>query len=257
MQITTELIKALRDETGVSVMQCKKALEEANGDREMALLVLKKKSSEAAAKKGDREAAAGAIIVTGTGTKKVMLTLNCETDFVAKNEDFLNLANTLGAQALTSGANALTAAAPEMINPVIQKIGENIKLGSVEVFEGANVGSYVHDGHIGVVTILEGGDEAVAKDLAMHIAAMNPEYTTREQVPAEKLGLLSEMFREEVEASDKPADIKAKMLDGKVSAYLRDLVLMEQSFFKNPDQTIEKLLGSKNAKLISYKRIAI
>jgi elongation factor Ts len=257
MAITTEQIKELRDATGVSVMQCKKALEEAGGDMEKALLVLKKKSSDIALKKADREANDGIIVVRQNPGKATVVVLHCETDFVAKNEDFTNLANTLADLAVAEGKDAATAKAADMINPVIQKVGENIQLGSIEEITAPVVGSYVHSGKSAAVVALSGGDEALAKDVAMHVAAMKPEYATLEDVTPEMKEKVKDMFTKEVMESDKPEEIKAKMLEGKIGTYLKEQVLVEQAFIKNPDMTIGKLLESKGAKLEKFARYSI
>ena len=245
MQITTEQIKELRDQTGISVMQCKKALEEAGGDMEKALMVLKKKSSDISAKKADREAADGIVVVKKENGKGVILILNCETDFVAKNSDFVALAEALANKALVEGIPAVQAAAKDMIDPVVQKIGENLRLGEITELTGAVLGSYVHDGKPGVLVSLSGGDETLGKDIAMHIAAMKPEYLKKEDIPEEKRKLATEMFETEVNASDKPAEIKVKMLAGKIDTFFKEQTLLEQPFIKNPDTTISGLL--KNA----------
>lgn len=257
MAITTEQIKELRDQTGVSIMQCKKALEEAGGDMEKALMILKKKSSEIAAKKSDREVSEGTIVVARNGNKAVVLEVLCETDFVAKNEDFTNLAKTLAQKASTEGIEAMQAGAPDMISPVVQKVGENIQLGKVFEIAGEVLGSYIHDGKSGAIVALKGGTEELAKDIAMQITAMHPEYIKREDIPSDMIEKAKELFKEEVENSGKPEDIKTKMLEGKVSAYFKDLTLMDQSFFKNPDLTIAKLLEQGKAELDTYTRVSI
>ena len=257
MAITTEQIKELRDQTGVSIMQCKKALEEANGDMEKALMILKKKSSEVAAKKSDREVSEGLIVVEKNGNKAVAVEVLCETDFVAKNQDFVDLTNALAKKAANEGLEAMQAAAPEMISLVIQKVGENVQLGKTFEVTGDVIGSYIHDGKSGAIVALTGGSEELAKDVAMQITAMKPEYTKRADIPAEMLEKAQELFKEEVEASGKPEDIKAKMMEGKVNAYFKDLTLMDQSFFKNPDLTIAKLLEQGKAELVNYIRVSV
>lgn len=254
-EITTELIKQLRDQTSVSVMQCKKALEEAEGDIEKALLILKKKSAEIAAKKSDREALAGLLVGKKEGNKAVIVELNCETDFVAKNDDFVSLANKLVDLALAEGADKAKEAAKAMIDEVIQKVGENVLLGRIEEVTGNAVGLYVHDGRIATLVELSGENEALAKDLAMHIAAMNPEFTTRDEVPESTLASIKEISMKEVEESDKPADIKAKMLEGKVEGYLKERTLLDQLFFKDTSKTIKQVLGSDT--VVHFTRIAL
>ncbi|MBP7831560.1 MAG: translation elongation factor Ts [Candidatus Pacebacteria bacterium] len=255
--ITTEQVKELRDRTGISVMQCRKALEEAAGDMEKAIMILKKQSGVAAAKKGDREASAGLIVAKKEGNKAIALTLNCETDFVGKNDDFIALAKALLEKAWSEGKAAMEAAAPEMIAPVIQKIGENIKLGTVTEVESANnLGLYVHDGKLGTIVEIKGGDEALAKDLAMHISAMKPEYKTREEVPAETVAQFKEIAAKEVDTS-KPADIQEKILAGKIDAYFKERTLMDQPFFKDTDKKISDVLKSGGAELVNYTSLSL
>lgn len=255
--ITTELIKELRDATGVSVMQCKKALEEADGNMEKALLILKKKSGDVALKKADRDAADGVVVVAKSAEKGIILTLHCETDFVAKNADFTALAKALAEKSLTEGIENMKSGSTEMINSVIQKIGENIKLGEVTEMKGTVLGSYIHDGKIGVLVSLTGGTEAVAKDVAMHIVAMKPEYTRRADIPEEKKALATELFKKEVDATGKPEEIKQKMLSGKIDTFFKENTLLDQAFVKNPDQTIEKFLGAHGATLVGFIKQSI
>lgn len=252
MAITTEQVKLLREQTGVSVMQCRKALEEAGGDMEKALILLKKKSSEIALKKADRDASDGVIVALQGEGKIALLELNCETDFVAKNEDFTNLAQSLAGKLLEVGEDGLSSVSEEMISPVVQKIGENIKLGKTTVVSGSSLGSYVHNGKTGVVVSLDGGTSELAKDIAMHIAAMKPEFISKEEIPADTIARVEEISKEEIEKTDKPEDIKKKMLEGKVSAYFKEITLLEQPFIKNPDTSIGQLLSSNNAKIASY-----
>jgi elongation factor Ts len=254
--ITTEQVKELRDATGVSVMQCKKALEEAEGDKEKALLILKKKSTEIAAKKSDREATAGAVAKAQKDGMGLLLVLRCETDFVAKNSDFTTLADTLATMALEKGKEETEKAAPDLIGSAIQKLGENIQLGEIMTVAAPVMGSYVHDGRVGVLVGLTGGTEALAKDIAMHIAAMNPEYKTRADVPADASEKVKALFAEEVANSDKPAEIKEKMLNGKIDTFFKERTLLDQSFIKNPDITIETLLKQSGATLVNFVRVA-
>ncbi len=257
MEITTEQVKALRDQTSVSIMQCKKALEEAGGDMEKALLILKKKSTELAAKKSDREALAGYVAVALGAGKAAIVALRCETDFVAKNNDFVMIAESLAKTALESGKDAALAAAPQLISEGVQKLGENVQLGEVAVIEAPTVGSYVHDGRIGVIVGLQGGTEALAKDIAMHVSAMNPEYTTRADVPTEASAPVRAMFEEEVKNSGKPADIQEKMLAGKIDTFFKERTLLDQSFIKNPDLSVGTLLTQGGATLAGFVRVAV
>lgn len=258
IQITTEEVKKLRDATGVSVMQCKKALEETEGDMEKAIMLLKKKSSDIASKKSDREALAGIVVIKQVSGKAVMLTLNCETDFVAKNDDFIALANKLADLALSDGIEATEAKSESEISPVVQKIGENIKLGGIQEYTGAVIGSYTHNGKAGVVVTLSGGTEDLARDIAMHIAAMKPEFATRASVPAESVEMARELFTKEVMESNKPEDMKAKILEGKVDAYFKDLTLVDQAFVKNPEKTVGQLLKeSGDIEVLGFSRNSV
>jgi elongation factor Ts len=256
MQITTEQVKELRDKTSVSVMQCKKALEEAGGDMEKALLILKKKSTELAAKKSDREAAAGVIVKAEKEGFALLLTLRCETDFVAKNADFIDIANKLALIAIDGGKEAAEAAAPELISAGVQKLGENVQLGDIVGIEAPVVGVYVHDGRVGTIVGLQGGNAEVAKDIAMHVAAMNPEYKTRADVPEDAKTNVKALFAEEVANSGKPADIQEKMLAGKLDTFFKERTLLDQPFIKNGDQTIEALLKQSGATLVGFVRVA-
>ena len=255
--ITAEQVKELRDKTSVSIMQCKKALEEAEGDMEKALLILKKKSTEIAAKKSDREATAGIIAKAEKAGMGVLLALKCETDFVAKNADFMSIAQTLADAALEKGIASAQEMAPALAAEGVQKLGENVQLGTIESISAPTVGLYVHDGRMGVAVGLSGGDASLAKDIAMHIAAMNPEYKTRADVPEAEVSKVRALFEEEVATSDKPADIKEKMLTGKIDTFFKERTLLDQSFIKNPDLTIAKLLEGAKVELTGFARVSI
>lgn len=252
IKITAELVKELRDRTGVSVMQCKNALEEAEGDMEKALIVLKKKSSSIAMKKADRNAIDGMIIVKESNNKALLLVLHSETDFVAKNSDFVNLANKLIDIAIREGVEEMKSKSQEIINEVVQKVGEKIELGRVEEVTGSIIGSYIHNNKSAVVVSLSSGTKELARDIAMHIAAMKPTYTTSEEITEEDKKKVIEVFEKEVGESDKSEEIKKKMLTGKISTYFKEQTLMDQMFIKNPEVTIETLLKNNNAKLVSF-----
>jgi elongation factor Ts len=255
--ITAQLVKELREATGVSVMQCKNALEEAEGDMEKALIILKKKSSSIAMKKADRVANDGTIIVKEADGKALLLVLHSETDFVAKNTDFTNLANKLADIALSEGTDAMKAKSLDMINETVQKVGEKIELGKVIEITGAVVASYVHNNKSAVVVSLSAGTKELAHDIAMHIAAMKPAFTTREEITEDDKKKVVEVFEKEVAESDKPEEIKKKMLEGKISTYFKEQTLMDQPYIKNPDVTVEALLKSNNAVLSSFTRESV
>jgi len=257
IKITTELVKELRDSTGVSVMQCKNALEEAEGDMEKALIILKKKSSSIAIKKADRNAKDGIIVILEAEGKALLLTLHTETDFVSKHEDFTTLANKLAEIALSEGVEKMSSQATDLINLVIQKVGEKIELGRVEEVTGDILGSYIHGGKSGVIVSLTGGTPEIARDIAMHIAAMKPVYTTSEEITEEDKLKVTEVFEKEVAESDKPEEIKKKMLEGKLNTYFKEQTLIDQSFIKNPELTIGKLLSNNKATLVRFVRESI
>lgn len=257
IQITTEQIKELRDATGISVMQCKRALEEAEGNKEKALAILKKTSSDIALKKGDRQVNDGRIAIKGDGKKALLVSLHCETDFVARNDDFTSLLGNLTEKAFTEGAEKMKASAKEMIDPVIQKTGENIQLGETYEVTGNVLGSYLHNNKIGVIVSLEGGTEELAKDIAMHITAMKPEYMSPNEITADVRKTMQEIFEKEVASIDKPEEIKKKMLDGKIATYFKEKTLLDQAFIKDGEVTVGKLLENAKAKIKEVKRYSI
>ncbi|MEI7810090.1 MAG: translation elongation factor Ts [bacterium] len=256
-QITTEQVKELRDKTGISVMQCKRALEEASGDMNKALAILKKTSSEIALKKADRSLNSGAVMVKSEGKNTALVGLLCETDFVSKNDDFTSLLSNLTDKVLTEGVEKMKEASKDLIDPIIQKTGENIGLGDVFLVTGDVVGNYVHNGKIAIVVSLEGGNEELARDIAMHTAAMKPEYITEAEIGDEIKNTMLEIFQKEVASINKPEDIKKKMLDGKIGTYFKEKTLISQPFIKNGDETVGQLLEKNKAKIKEIKRYSI
>ncbi len=252
--ITTEQLKTLRDETGISVMQCKKALEEAGGDIEKARVILKKKSGDVAAKKADRELGAGIIVTAQNADKAVMLTLLSETDFVAKNDDFVNMAKSLAEKVLSSGKDSLEGEL-DGLNGLMQKVGENIKLGEVVEISSGNTGVYNHNGHFAAIVVLKENNAELAKDIAMHATAMRPTYMTEGDIPdTDKENAKSVLAKEvEEQAAGKPEDMKAKILDGKIASYFKEQILLNQAFIKDPSKTIAQLLKEANNEIVSFK----
>jgi len=250
--VTTEIIKELRDETGISIMQCKRALEEADGDMEKAKIILKKQSAGAATKKSDRELGAGFLALLEKDKKATIVPLFCETDFVAKNEDFIKTANEIAELAIGEDSN-VTEKSTEKVNELIQKIGENIKVGEIKIITG-NIGSYVHNGQIASIVSLKEDSSALAKEIAMHIVAMKPAFQSESDISEETKRNAREIFQKEVEeeSKEKPEDIKAKILEGKMKSYFKDQVLMNQSFIKDPTKTIEVLLKENNNSLETF-----
>ncbi|MEA3399153.1 MAG: translation elongation factor Ts [Patescibacteria group bacterium] len=256
-EITTELVKELRESTGISIMQCKNALVEAEGDIEKALLVLKKKSGDIASKKAGRNAKEGLITTVSNNDKVVLLTLYCETDFVSKNDDFIKLAKELTDIALKDGFEKAKEVAIDKINLIIQKIGEKIELGNIVEIEGSTLGTYIHNGKNAIVVSLEGGDSELAKDIAMHITAMNPSYLSQDKIPAETKEQVKEMFSKEIKDINKPEDIKEKILNGKIDAYFKEQTLMDQIFIKDSNLTIKKLLSNSGATIKEFIKESI
>jgi elongation factor Ts len=252
IKITTELVKELRDQTGVSVMQCKNALEEAEGNMEKALIILKNKSKGIAVKKAERQIKDGTIVILEEENRALLLILGAETDFVSKHEDFISLANQLAQLALKEGLEKMNKDSSDLINPVIQKFGEKIEIGKVIEIKGETLGTYVHGNKNGVIVSLEGSDQKLARDLAMHIAAMKPIYLTSQDITQEEKDKVKEVFIKELSESDKPEEIKNKILEGKLDSYFKEQTLVDQFFIKNPDLTIKNLLDNVQAKVISF-----
>jgi elongation factor Ts len=256
-EITTKLIKELRDATGISVMQCKNALEEAEGDMKKALAILKKTSSDIALKKASRETKDGRVCIKTADKKSVLIALHCETDFVSKNEDFVTLLSNLGDKVLKESIEKTKEGAKDMINPLIQKTGENIELGDIYEVKGNILGNYVHNNKIAVIVSLEGGNKELAKDVAMHIAAMKPEYIFPSEITEDVKKTINEIFQKEVADIKKPEEIKKKILEGKIATYFKEKTLLNQTFIKDPNETIAKLLEKNKAKIKEVKRCSI
>jgi elongation factor Ts len=257
IKITTEQVKELRDATGISVMQCKHALEEAEGDMKKALAILKKTSSDIALKKVNREVKNGRVSIKMDGKKAVLVSLHCETDFVAKNEDFTTLLERLTEKTLKDGIEKMKAGAKDVIDPIIQKTGENIQLGDIYEISGDVLGNYVHNNKIGVIVSLEGGNTELARDIAMHVAAMKPEYISQNEITEDVKKTMLEIFQKEINGINKPEEIKKKMLDGKMTTYFKERTLLDQIFIKDGEITIGQLLEKNRAKIKEVKRYFI
>lgn len=244
-------------------MQCRKALEEAGGDMNKAVAILKKNSAAIAEKKLSREVKDGRIAVkmeglpAQAGSKAVLVSLHCETDFVAKNEDFIALLRALTEKAFAEGVEKMKIGAKEMIDSIIQKTGENIQLGDAYEVAGSILENYVHNNKIGVIVSLKGGSTELAKDIAMHIAAMKPEYLSAAEVTEEARVMMREVFEKEIANVDKPAEIKKKMLEGKLATYFREKILLEQPFIKDGDMTVGSLLEKNKATIKEVRKSLI
>ncbi len=273
MAITASLVKELRERTGVGMMECKKALVETNGDIDAAIELLRKTGAAKADKKSGRVAAEGVIQIAGSDDNKkvVLVEINCETDFVAKDENFLNFCEQVVDTALKTGLEDVEAlmgtkvvddaTLDQLRKELIAKIGENIQVRRVTQAQAENdngvIGTYNHGGRIGVAVVLKGGDEELAKDIAMHIAAVKPEYISAGDVPAEVLDKEREILTAQAADSGKQAEIIAKMVEGRLRKFLEEITLLGQKFVKNPDLTVEKLLKEKGAQVVDYKRLEV
>ena len=267
MQITASLVKELRERTGAGMMDCKKALKDADGDIEVAIEEMRKSGAAKAAKKAGRIAAEGIIAIKQDGNDVTILEINCETDFVAKDENFLSFADSVLDAVATQNPADVDALTQLSINgqtieeanqQLVAKIGEKITVRRFEKQTAKGpVGTYLHGVRIGVIVELDGGDEALAKDIAMHIAASKPVCVSEEQVSQDILDKEKEIFTAQAAESGKPADIIEKMVSGRIAKFLKEITLLGQPFVKDPDQTVEKLLKSANASVVSFLRYEV
>lgn len=272
MAITAQMVKELREKTGAGMMDCKKALTETNGDMDKAIDYLREKGMAKAAKKADRIAAEGLTLIKSEGNQAVILEVNSETDFVAKNDSFKQLIEELADQLLsTKAANLEEALASKMkngstvqehINAAVAKIGEKITLRRFEVVEKSEndaFGAYLHmGGRIGVLTVLEGTtDEAVAKDIAMHVAAVNPRYVSRNEVPQDVVEHEREILKKQALQEGKPEHIVEKMVEGRLGKFFEEVCLLEQNFVKNPDQKVRDVVKAHDAKVKRFIRYEV
>jgi elongation factor Ts len=267
MNITAETVKQLRERTGAGMMECKKALVETAGDLDAAAELMRKSGLAKADKKAARVAAEGTVAIERSGSHAVLVEVNCETDFVARGDDFQAFAREV-AQAALKGAPADVAALlalpqgasslDERRRALIAKIGEKI---DVRRFARVNspgpLGTYIHGSRIGSVVALQGGDEALARDLAMHVAAINPAYIDAADVPAEVLDKERAILAEQTKAEKKPPEIIAKMVEGRLRKYLAEVTLMGQPFVKDDDTTVEKLVKKAGAKVVQFVRYEV
>lgn len=263
-EIKATMVKELRDRTGLGMMECKKALTAAGGDIEVAIEELRKSSGMKAAKKAGRTAAEGvvAIKVADDHSYGLLVEVNSETDFAARDENFLgfvaSVVDQLFAGKSTDIVAALASGLEDKREALVQKIGENITVRRAELVEGANVGGYVHgNGKIAVLASLTGGDEALAKDIAMHVAAVNPQVAKPEEMPAELLEKERAIYVAQAAESGKPAEIVEKMVEGRVRKFLAESSLVEQPFVKDPDQKIGQLLKSASADINRFSRFEV
>lgn len=266
--ITASMVKELRERTGLGMMDCKKALSEADGDMDKAIEDLRKASGLKAAKKASRVAAEGVVLtkVAEDGNYGVIVEINSETDFVARDDNFLAFAEQALDQAFANKdadvAAILEGGLESTREALVQKIGENINLRRIERlgFDDANAGiveSYVHGSRIGVLIALKGGDEALARDIAMHIAAVNPMCIRAEDVPEDVLAKESEIYSAQARESGKPEEIIEKMISGRLKKFIAEVSLTEQAFVKDPDSKVGDLLKEAGADIVNFIRFEV
>ena len=270
MEITASLVKDLRERTGAGMMECKKALTTTGGDIDAAAEWLRKSGLAKADKKADRVAAEGRIVAATEGGKAVLVEINSETDFVAKDDNFLSFTNAVAQAALASGAadiDALKAAklasgetVEEARAAVIAKVGEKVDVRRLAKVDTANhVAAYIHGGRIGVLVELKGGDVELARGIAMHVAAMNPPHNKASDVPAEFLAKEKEIELAKMSDKDKakPAEILEKIISGKVAKIVNEVTLYGQPYVLNTDQTVEQALKAAGADVVGFQRLAV
>ncbi len=271
MAITAALVKDLRERTGAGMMDCKKALNETNGDMEAAIDLMRASGAAKAAKKSGRVAAEGLVKVNISDDKKTatILEVNSETDFVTKGDDFIEFVNTLGALALKTTPKNIDDFLTQTLDngdslekareDIVAKVGENVSIRRVETItiDSGVIGTYKHGERIAVVSVLEGGDEALAKDIAMHVAATRPECVSEEQLDPELLEREKAIFVEQARESGKPDNIIEKMIGGRMKKFVNEVTLYGQAFVKDPDTTVGALAKANNAEVISFVRYEV
>jgi len=261
--ISASQVKELREKTGLGLMDCKKALEGANGDMELAIEELRKTSGVKASKKSGRSAADGLIAIESKAQDIFMIEVNCETDFVARDDSFVSFTK----ETLQTFTGNPESSLEELLNngiednreKLVQKLGENIVVRRVAKTENSStVGSYLHSNQkIGCIVSLDGGDESLANDIAMHAAATDPMAISPSDIPEEIVAKEREIFKAQSEESGKPAEIIEKMIEGKVSKFLAEVSLTEQDFVKDPNAKISQLLKDNNANILSFTRYEV
>ena len=261
--ISASQVKELREKTGLGLMDCKKALEGANGDMDLAIEELRKTSGVKASKKSGRSAADGLIAIESKEQNIFMIEVNCETDFVARDDSFVSFTK----ETLKNFSDNPDSSLEELLDKgieddrekLVQKLGENIVVRRVSKTDSSStVGSYLHSNQkIGCIVSLDGGDESLANDIAMHAAATDPMAISPSDIPEEIVAKEREIFKAQSEESGKPAEIIEKMIEGKVSKFLAEVSLTEQDFVKDPNTKISQLLKDNNANILSFTRYEV
>jgi elongation factor Ts len=267
MNITADSVKQLRDRTGAGMMECKRALVETKGDLDAAAELMRKNGLSKADKKASRIVAEGTVALERQGLSAVLVEVNCETDFVARSEEFQAFARDIARSALQKSAASVEDALSsgdgsgsfeERRRALIAKIGENIAVRRlVRLSAPTALGGYVHGGRIGSLVALQGGDESLARDLAMHVAAANPAYIDAQDVPPAVVEKERQFLIDQSKDEKKPAEIIAKMVEGRLRKYLAEITLLGQPFIKDPDTSVEKLLKKSAAKVVQFARYEV
>lgn len=254
--ITAEAVAKLRSRTGVGIVAVKQALEESGGDEDKAIELLRKRGLAQAVKKSDRDQSEGGIFIGEADGKAAMIVLKCETDFVGRGDAFQSLGQELADALAKDGAAKAKSLADEKLPQAVQQLGENISIGETLDVTAHIVASYVHSNRkIGVIIGMESGDAAKAKDVAMHAAAMNPQYLHPDDVPPEAIAKEKEIWKEQLKDDKKPPEIQEKIMTGKERKFREENALVKQAFVKDSSQTVEQYLG--DAKIVAYHRISI
>jgi elongation factor Ts len=261
-RISAQLVKELRERTGLGMMECKKALAANDGDIDLAIEDLRKNSGLKAAKKADRTAAEGKVLVATNGNSIFAVEVNSETDFAAGDANFLGFAEKVTAKVAETKATDIAAVmAGELESDreaLVQKIGENINVRRIFTLESDVVGSYVHsNGKLAALVALKGGNEEVAKDIAMHITALSPVVVSPDDMPADLVAKEEEIIKAQPDMAGKPDAIIEKMMGGRIKKFLKESSLTEQPFVKNPDVTVGQLAKEAGAEIVSFQRIAV
>ena len=264
--MSAALVKELRERTGLGLLECKKALAEADGDIEAAIEALRKSSGMKAAKKAGRTAADGVVAIqtAADGGFGAMVEVNSETDFVARDENFLGFVNRVVSKAFDERLDDVAALAggetEDARQALVQKIGENISVRRVVTYQAAEgvIGGYVHgNNRIAVLVSLKGGSEELARDVAMHVAAVNPQVVSPDDMPEEQVAKEREIYVAQAQDSGKPPEIIEKMVDGRLRKFLSENSLTEQAFVKDPDTTVGKLVGAAGAEVLGFTRFEV
>lgn len=267
MAITAALVKELRERTGAGMMECKKALVETNGDIEVAIDNMRKSGAAKAAKKAGRVAAEGVILSRTANGTGVLVEINSETDFVARDESFMGFANAVADLALEKGIsdvatlNDTVMASGDTVEAaranLVAKIGENITVRRVTKVEGDTLGGYIHGGRIGVIVSMAGGSEELAKDVAMHVAAANPQFNKADDVDPAVVEKEKSIIRELPDMAGKPEEIVEKMIGGRINKFIGEITLEGQAFIKDPSTTVGKLVKAAGADVVSFTRFEV